>query len=247
MNSVILDIYKDSLEYSAKDFKTLLILGVTYFLSFLFLPIFLIYGYSYRVTKISVEGMINGNDPLPEFDNVIDMFVDGIKVVLTYLVYLLVPFIIFILFAIVSSSIGGYGESALMAIGSIVTVVAIVFCYIMSMFGVANMANYEGSLGKAFDVKEIIEIIKSVGVVRSIGAYLGLIIISFAITAAVFLLIFFVFGFFGIITGTLGFSGAAGGIFVAGLFISYFAMLFVVSPYTMILQSRVSGLLYNLH
>ena len=197
MNSVILDIYKDSLEYSAKDFKTLLILGVTYFLSFLFLPIFLIYGYSYRVTKISVEGMINGNDPLPEFDNVIDMFVDGIKVVLTYLVYLLVPFIIFILFAIVSSSIGGYGESALM--------------------------------------------------VRSIGAYLGLIIISFAITAAVFLLIFFVFGFFGIITGTLGFSGAAGGIFVAGLFISYFAMLFVVSPYTMILQSRVSGLLYNLH
>ena len=68
---MILDIYKDSLEYSAKDLKTLLILGVTYFLSFLLLPIFLIYGYSYRVTKISVEGMINGNDPLPEFDNII--------------------------------------------------------------------------------------------------------------------------------------------------------------------------------
>ena len=55
---MILDIYKDSLEYSAKDLKTLLILGVTYFLSFLLLPLFLIYGYSYRVTKISVEGMI---------------------------------------------------------------------------------------------------------------------------------------------------------------------------------------------
>ncbi len=70
---MILDIYKDSLEYSAKNLKILLILGVTYLLSFLFLPIFLIYGYSYRVTKISVEGMINGNDSLPEFDNVIDM------------------------------------------------------------------------------------------------------------------------------------------------------------------------------
>ena len=34
MNSVILDIYKDSLEYSAKDLKTLLILGVTYFIDF---------------------------------------------------------------------------------------------------------------------------------------------------------------------------------------------------------------------
>jgi hypothetical protein len=40
---------------------------------------------------------------------------------------------------------------------------------------------------------------------------------------------------------------AAGGIFVAGFFIAYFVMLFIVGPYTMIMQSRVSGLLYNLH
>ena len=244
---MILDIYKDSLEYSAKDLKTLLILGVTYFLSFLLLPMFLIYGYSYRVTKISVEGMINGNDPLPEFDNVIDMFVDGIKVILVYLVYLLIPFIIFILFAMVSSAIGGYGESVLMAIGSIITVVAILFAYLMSMFGVANMANYGDSLSKAFDYKEIIDIIKSVGVVRSLGAYLGLIIFAAAIYMIVFFLILFVFGFFGIVTGTLGFDMAAGGIFVAGFFIAYFVMLFIVGPYNLILQSRASGLIYNLH
>ncbi|MBR5504640.1 MAG: DUF4013 domain-containing protein [Methanobrevibacter sp.] len=244
---MILDIYKDSLEYSAKDLKTLLILGVTYFFSFLFLPLFLLYGYSYRVTKISVHGMINGNDPLPEFDNVIDMFVDGIKVILVYLVYLLIPFIIFMIFAMVSSAIGGYGESVLMAIGSIVTVVAIVAAYLMSMFGVANMANYGDSLRKAFDYEEIIEIIKSVGVVRSIGTYLGLIVISFALYATAFLLILFVFGFLGIFTGTLGFDMAAGGIFVAGFLIAYFVMLFIVGPFTLILQSRVSGLLYNLH
>ena len=208
---------------------------------------FLIYGYSYRVTKISVEGMINGNDPLPEFDNVIDMFVDGIKVVLVYLVYLLIPFIIFIVFAILSSSIGGYAESVLMALGSLITVVAIISAYLMCMFGVANMANYDGALSKAFDFNEIIEIIKSVGVVRSIGAYLGLIIITGAILLVVFFLICFVFGFFGIITGTLGFDMAAGGIFVAGFFLAYFVMLFIVGPYNMIFQSRASGLLYNLH
>ena len=235
---MILDIYKDSLEYSAKDLKTLLILGVTYFLSFLLLPMFLIYGYSYRVTKISVEGMINGNDPLPAFDNIIDMFVDGIKVVLVYLIYLIVPFIVFFLFAALSSSIGGYGESALMAIGSVVTVVLILFAYVMSMFGVAHMASNGDSLSKAFDYKEIIEIIKSVGVTRSLGAYIGLAIICAAIYAVVFFLIF---------TGTLGFAMAAGGIFVAGFFIAYFVMLFIVGPYTMIMQSRVSGLLYNLH
>ena len=92
--------------------------------------------------------------------------------------------------------------------------------------------------------KEIIEIIKSVGVTRSLGAYIGLVIICSAIFAVVFFLILFVFGFFGIFTGTLGFAMAAGGIFVAGFFI---VMLFIVGPYTMIMQSRVSGLLYNLH
>ncbi len=244
---MILDIYKDALEYSAKDLKILLILGATYFLSFLFLPIFLIYGYSYRVTKISVEGMINGNDPLPEFDNVIDMFVDGIKVVLVYLVYCLIPFIIFLIFALVSSAIGGYAESALMAIGSIITIVGIVFAYLMSMFGVAHMVENGDSLGKAFAVSEIIEIIKSVGVARSVGTYLGLVVICGALYLIVCLLIWLVFGFFGIFTGTLGFDMAAGGIFAAGLLISYLVMLFIVGPYTMIMQSRVSGLLYNLH
>lgn len=244
---LILDIYKDSLEYSAKDLKTLLIIGVCYFLSFLFLPMFLIYGYSYRVTKVSVEGMINGNDPLPEFDDVIGMFVDGIKVCLVYLGYALVPIIIFMVFALVSSAIGGYGESVLMAIGSIITLLAIIGAYVMSMFGVANMANYDGALAKAFDIKEIIEIIQSVGVVRSVGAYLGLAIICTAIFMIVGLLLFFVFGFFGIITGTLGSYTAAGGIFIAGIILGYFLMLFIVSPYILIMQSRVAGLLYNLH
>ena len=244
---MILDIYKDSLEYAAKDVKTLLVLGVTYFLSFLLLPIFLIYGYSYRVTKISVEGMINGNDPLPEFDNVIDMFVDGIKVVLVYIIYALVPLIIFFLFAAVSSSIGGYGESALMAIGAVVTVVALLFAYVMSMFGVAHMASNGDSLSKAFAFNEIIDIIKSVGVVRSLGAYIGLAIVCLAIYAIVFFLILFVFGFFGIFTGALGFNMAAGGIFAAGFIIAYLIMLFIVGPYTMIIQSRACGLLYNLY
>ena len=244
---MILDIYKDSLEYAAKDLKTLLILGVTYCLTFLFLPIFLIYGYSYRVIKISVEGMINGNDPLPEFDNVIDMFVDGIKVAIVYLVYALIPIILFILFAFASSAVGGYGESVLMAIGTIVTVVVAILAFLMSMFGVANMANYDGSLSKAFDYNEIIEIIKSVGLARSIVTYLGLAIIACALALVIFLLIWFVFGFFGIVTGTLGFDMAMGGIFATGFILSYLVMLFIVGPYIMIFQSRVCGLLYNLH
>ena len=244
---MILDIYKDSFEYSAKDLKTLLILGVTYFLTFLVLPLFLVYGYSYRVTKVSVEGMINGNDPLPEFDNVIDMFVDGIKVVITYVAYILIPFIIFFLFAVGANAVGGYGESVLMAIGILITVVLTIAAYIMSMFGVANMANYGDSFSKAFDINEIIEIIKSIGVARTVGAFLGMLIITGAICLIVFLLIWFVFGFFGIITGILGFNMAAGGIFAAGFILSYLVMLLIVGPYILIYQSRTTGLLYSLH
>ena len=129
---MILDIYKDSLEYSAKDLKTLLILGATYFLSFLFLPIFLIYGYSYRVTKISVEGMINGNDPLPEFDNVIDMFVDGVKVVIVQIAYLLVPCIIFLIFAL----IGYFTKLDLTKIGTYLFMIllGVIICSLINMF-----------------------------------------------------------------------------------------------------------------
>ena len=36
---MILDIYKDALEYSAKDWKTLVILGVICLFSFLLLPL----------------------------------------------------------------------------------------------------------------------------------------------------------------------------------------------------------------
>ena len=110
---MILDIYKDSLEYSAKDWKTLVILGVICLFSFLLLPIFLITGYNYRVINTAVHGIINGRDPLPDFDDIIAMFVDGVKVVIVQMLYMLVPFFIFILFAAISNSLNGVFASAI--------------------------------------------------------------------------------------------------------------------------------------
>ena len=76
---MILDIYKDALEYSAKDWKTLVILGVICLFSFLLLPAFLITGYNYRVINTAVHGIINGRDPMPGFEDIIDMFVTVLK------------------------------------------------------------------------------------------------------------------------------------------------------------------------
>ena len=79
---MILDIYKDAFEYSAKDWKALIVLGVMCLFSFLIIPAFLIAGYGYRVENIAVHGIINGNDPLPEFDDIFEMFIEGVKVFL---------------------------------------------------------------------------------------------------------------------------------------------------------------------
>lgn len=53
---MILDIYKDALEYSFQDGKRLVKLGIICLFNFLVLPIFLELGYSYRVTKVAVKG-----------------------------------------------------------------------------------------------------------------------------------------------------------------------------------------------
>ena len=94
---MILDIYKDAFEYSAKDWKTLIILGILCLFSFLLIPAFLITGYNYRVINQAVHGVINGKDPLPDFDDLISMFVDGVKFVIVEIVYLILPAIIFLI------------------------------------------------------------------------------------------------------------------------------------------------------
>ena len=68
---MILDIYKDSLEYSLQDGKTLLKLGLTLLFSFLIIPIFFVLGYYYRVLDTSTHGMINGDEKLPDFSDLL--------------------------------------------------------------------------------------------------------------------------------------------------------------------------------
>ena len=104
---MILDIYKDAFEYSAKDWKALIVLGVMCLFSFLIIPAFLIAGYGYRVENTAVHGIINGNDPLPEFDDIFEMFIEGVKVFLVQIAYLLVPMILFILVVAIAGSIDG--------------------------------------------------------------------------------------------------------------------------------------------
>lgn len=241
---MILDIYKDALEYSAKDWKTLVILGVICLFSFLLIPAFLITGYNYRVINTAVHGVINGRDPMPDFENLVDMFVDGVKVVIVQLVYLLIPIIVFMIFALIASQLSGMASSALMVIGCIITFVLFIVSCLMEQMGLCHMAYNDGAFTKAFAISEIKEVIDEIGWFECIITYLGLIIITVVIACVVTALIYGIFTVFGISGAVLGADPS--GIFILGLLINELIILFIIGPYLSIFNSRSIGLLYTM-
>ena len=241
---MILDIYKDALEYSAKDWKTLVILGVICLFSFLLLPAFLITGYNYRVINTAVHGIINGRDPLPDFDDLIDMFVDGVKVVIVQILYLIVPVIIFLVFAIVAGQLTGVASTALMLIGCLITLIVGVAACLMSQMGVCHMAYNDGAFSKAFALSEIKEVIDEIGWFECIVTYIGLIIIIIVISFVVTALIGLVFMAFGISGAVLGADPS--GVFVLGALVNSAISMFIVGPYLSIFAARSMGLLYTM-
>lgn len=241
---MILDIYKDALEYSAKDWKTLVILGVLCLFSFFLLPAFLITGYNYRVINNAVHGIINGRDPLPEFDDLVAMFVDGVKYVLIQIVYMIVPCLLFIIFAAIASQISGVASSALMLIGCLITFVVFVVAELMVNMGICHMAYNDGAFTKAFALSEIKEVIDEIGWFECIVTYVGLIIITAVIAFVVTALIGLVFTAFGISGAVLGADPS--GIFVLGALINSAVSMFIIGPYLSIFNSRSIGLLYTM-
>lgn len=241
---MILDIYKDALEYSAKDWKKLVILGVICLFSFLLLPVFLITGYNYRVIDTAVHGVINGRDPLPEFDDLIDMFVDGVKVVIVQVGYLIVPALIFFIFVFSAGFLGGIMATALMIIGCFVTFILGIVACLMQQMALCHMAYNDGSLSKAFAIGEIKGVIDEIGWFRCIATYLGLIIITVVIAAVVTAIIGAIFAVFGLSGFALGVN--ATGVFVVGALINTLITTFIVGPYLSIFNSRSIGLLYSM-
>ncbi|AMD17585.1 hypothetical protein TL18_05855 [Methanobrevibacter sp. YE315] len=241
---MILDIYKDAFEYSAKNLVTLFVLGIFCLFSFLLIPIFLITGYNYRVINTAVHGVINGKDPLPDFDDLISMFIDGLKVVIVQIPYLLVPFVIFVIFGIISGQLTGILSNAIMIIGCLITLAAIIAACLMSQMGICHMAYNDGSFSKAFALSEIKEVIDEIGWSQCIATYLGLIIITLVISFVVTLIIAIIFAIFGVSGAALG--ADAGGIFGLGLVINSLVSMFIVGPYLSIFNSRSVGLLYTM-
>ena len=239
---MILDIYKDSFEYSAKDWRILVKLGVFAFFSFLLIPIFLIGGYNYRVMDTAVHGIINGRDPLPEFDDIVGMFVDGVKVVIIQIAYLIVPTLLFIIFVLIAKQFSGVVFSAILIIGALITFIIGILAFLMRELGICNMAYNDGSFFKAFAIRELKDVIDEISWFECISTYVGLVIIIATLAFVVNMIIGIIFAIFGISGAMLGVDTTV--IFVAGALVNFVVVMFIVGPYLSIFNSRAMGLLY---
>ena len=255
---MILEIFKDSFEYSLKKPEILFKIGILSFLNSLIVPYFLIAGYSYRITKIGINGMINGNDPIPEFKDWITLFFEGIKITIVRFIYLLPGTLVFLIFStslVVSTIISAdmhdmiefpgyyvlYGELGIIAISIMLWLIF----YLFSIVAIPNMINNKGSLKSAFKIKEIVAIIKSIGVFKYIQFYTGWIVLLLGIISFTILIITLIGLILGSILSTIIGSAALG---FSGVFVSIIltiALIFIIYPFIMIFESRAIALMYN--
>ncbi|WP_296887739.1 DUF4013 domain-containing protein [uncultured Methanobrevibacter sp.] len=228
---MILDIYKDSIEFASRKISILLVLGVLSFFNFLIVPLIFVYGYNYKIIKLSTQSMINVDAVPPEFSGLKEMFIDGLKYIVVNLIYMIIPIII-IVFAILSKS------QLLLVIGFLLALLCVAF----SFLAIPHMAANNDSLKSAFALGELKEIMSFIGYGKYIAAYLGIVFISFAVIIIVSFIIGIIFNIFGI---------AASGVSTAGfgqltVLINNAILLFLVSPFLLIFKNRSQGLIYNL-
>lgn len=248
---MILEIFKDAFEYSSKDYESILKLGTLLLLSPLIIPIFLFSGYSYRITSIGLKGMINGDDPLPRFLNFKEMLVEGFKLFLVQFIYGLPGTIALILiFAFNQIEFSSITSPYLLSIlwGFIAIVIAIwLICYLFAIVATTHMIENNGSLKSAFKFKEIINIIKSIGLRKYLEFYIGYLTIIIGILTISFLLILLLTSIVGMLAMYIFNSYDVGIISILlAIFIFLILAIFYIFPFFKIFESRSIALIYNM-
>lgn len=162
------EIIGEALDYPGSNLKKVLGLGALIIISLLIIPIFLVYGYNLRVLKATIAGF----DELPDFDEWGDMLIDGLKVFVVSVAYMLIPLIV--IFSAV------YLTNSNPTAGVIIAVIGIILAIIFGLveqIAIAHMA-FNDSLGAAFQIGEILNIISEIGWVDYVIWYIAVIIIG---------------------------------------------------------------------
>lgn len=239
---MILEIYKDAFGYALKDGSTLLKLGVLSLFSFLIIPFIFLLGYEYRIIKTATEGMINGNETLPEFNNYTTMFKDGLKVLAVSIIYILISVVIFLLLFFIGLTTN---MESIIVLAFIALIILTIISLIFSALAITHMAANNGSINAAFHIRELIDIMQSIGVLKLVGSYFGIFLISAVISLVVYVFVFAVVGILGFAVSYVYVDIVPAFMWALSLILDLVVAL-VVWPYLNIFSCRSYGLIYNL-
>ncbi len=202
----------DSLQYPFKEWVKIILLGII-----LIIPIvnFIGLGYYLRIIKYSLAGL----DELPDFEGIVELFIDGIKILIVGIIYSIIPLIFYaisVAFArsatvtspVTSSSVFSNYLPALTGISSIFLIIAIIFALIISIIaymGIVNMVLYDNEITAALRYHEILYRISVIGWVKYILWWIVLMIIltvtGFIISIVGGILLYFVLGLLVLLVG----------------------------------------------
>lgn len=175
------EIISDSIKYPSSNWGKVLFLGVIMIASILIVPVFLLIGYLFRIIKATLAGL----DELPEFDEIGEMFVDGLKVFVVGIVYSIPVIIISI---IIGALLGSTNSASLslnpymiwaVVLGYAVYIIVAAIIGLIEVIAIANMAYYDGDLGAAFRFGEVLDHIARIGWGKYIVTYIVIAIVAF--------------------------------------------------------------------
>jgi hypothetical protein len=254
------EIIGDAVRYPFSDWKKILILGILAMISSLgiamlfigtllgikyvlviillfimgyFIFGFLIDGYNFKIIKTSLSGV----RVLPEFNNWVEMFVDGIKVSVVFIVYI-IPAILIITFAGLSvlstleslvSNPSAIDLNIILSILSATILVIIAILYIIiilpiNYMAIAHMADNNSKFRAAFRFHDIIDKIGRIG--------WGNLIIWYLVTGTIYITISVIGS---IITSIFSILNPIIGIVISSL---------IISPYLYMYINRSIALFY---
>lgn len=174
------EIISDSIKYPSSSWGKVLILGIITIASILIVPLFLLLGYMFRIIKATLAGI----DELPEFDEIGEMFVDGLKVFVVGFIYAIPVWILSVIIGLLTGGNSlattdlGTGYALAFILGNIVTFIIAVIIGLIELMAIANMAYNDGDLGTAFRFSEILDIISTIGWGKYIITYIVIVILA---------------------------------------------------------------------
>ncbi|HOK72086.1 MAG TPA: DUF4013 domain-containing protein [Methanothermobacter sp.] len=229
------EIISDAIRYPILDWKKAVTLGILFLLSFLIIPAFLALGYLFRALKTTMAGF----DELPEFDEWGEMIIDGLKVFIVTIVYMIIPMIVIFAGIFTGSSAnvatlpGTYTPTiinpAIIQAGGGTTLIGFILAIIFGLLlaiAIAHMA-FNESLGAAFQIGEILDVISEIGWADYIIWYIAVMIVS----GIIGLIASFIIGLIDIIP-------------LIGPIISFILFTVFVTPYLQLFYYRALGLRY---